>query len=59
MYLEGIFSGSADIKVLLPQETARFGSISNEYLTIMKRVQASPRVMDVLNIQGSPSGECR
>ena len=27
VYLEGIFSGSADIKVLLPVETSRFQSI--------------------------------
>ena len=52
VYLEGIFSGSSDIKALLPVETSRFGSISTEFLTLMKKVSKSPMVMDVLNIQG-------
>lgn len=50
VYLEGIFSGSADIKTLLPQETSRFQSISSEFLGLMKKVTKSPKVMDVLNI---------
>uniref|UniRef100_A0A1B0B0C4 Dynein heavy chain, cytoplasmic n=1 Tax=Glossina palpalis gambiensis TaxID=67801 RepID=A0A1B0B0C4_9MUSC len=50
VYLEGIFSGSADIKTLLPQETSRFQSISSEFLGLMKKVAKSPKVMDVLNI---------
>lgn len=52
VYLEGIFSGSDDIKALLPVETSRFASISTEFLTLMKKVSKSPMVMDVLNIQG-------
>ncbi|XP_055846761.1 dynein heavy chain, cytoplasmic isoform X3 [Episyrphus balteatus] len=50
VYLEGIFSGSADIKTLLPVETSRFHSISSEFLGLMKKVTKSPKVMDVLNI---------
>ena len=50
VYLEGIFSGSADIKTLLPVETSRFQSISSEFLGLMKKVAKSPKVMDVLNI---------
>ncbi|XP_076178666.1 dynein heavy chain, cytoplasmic isoform X5 [Ptiloglossa arizonensis] len=52
VYLEGIFSGSADIKTLLPVETSRFQSISSEFLGLMKKVSKSPMVMDVLNIPG-------
>ena len=52
VYLEGIFSGSSDIKALLPVETSRFGSISTEFLNLMKKVSKSPMVLDVLNIQG-------
>lgn len=52
VYLEGIFSGSADIKALLPMETSRFHSISTEFLTLMKKVSKFPLVMDVLNIAG-------
>ncbi|KAF8592026.1 dynein heavy chain protein 1 [Ramaria rubella] len=52
VYLEGIFSGSADIKHLLPVESARFANINTEFLTVMKKVYKSPFVVDVLNIQG-------
>ncbi|RXW18442.1 hypothetical protein EST38_g7401 [Candolleomyces aberdarensis] len=52
VYLEGIFSGSADIKHLLPVESARFSNINSEFLTVMKKVYKSPFVLDVMNIQG-------
>ncbi|GAA5873340.1 hypothetical protein JCM3774_005947 [Rhodotorula dairenensis] len=52
VYLEGIFTGSADIKHLLPLETQRFNNINAEFLTLMKKVAKSPFVMDVLNIPG-------
>ena len=52
MYLEGIFTGSADIKHLLPNETQRFQIISAEFLTVMKKVSISPLVMDTINIPG-------
>ncbi|KAF8665172.1 hypothetical protein AX16_000636 [Volvariella volvacea WC 439] len=52
VYLEGIFSGSADIKHLLPVESARFQNINTEFLSVMKKVYKSPYVHDVLNIQG-------
>ncbi|KAG9049343.1 hypothetical protein FS837_010557 [Tulasnella sp. UAMH 9824] len=52
VYLEGIFSGSADIKHLLPVESARFQNINSEFLTVMKKVYKSPFVLDVMNIQG-------
>ncbi|KAG9288876.1 hypothetical protein G9A89_001252 [Geosiphon pyriformis] len=51
VYLEGIFSGSADIKQLLPMETQRFTNINSEFLTVMKKVYKSPFVLDVLNLQ--------
>ena len=41
VYLEGIFSGNADIANLLPVETSRFNSISAEFLTLMKKVAKS------------------
>jgi dynein heavy chain 1, cytosolic len=50
VYLEGIFSGSADIKHLLPVETQRFANINTEFMGVMKKVYKSPYVMDVLNI---------
>ncbi|GAA5979126.1 hypothetical protein JCM10908_002813 [Rhodotorula pacifica] len=52
VYLEGIFTGSADIKHLLPVETQRFNNINAEFLTLMKKVSKSPFVLDVLNIPG-------
>ena len=53
VYLEGIFSGSADIPHLLPMESQRFASISSEFLQLMKKVARSPHVLDVLNIPGN------
>lgn len=38
VYLEGIFTGSADIPHLLPVESQRFASISSEFLQLMKKV---------------------
>ena len=52
VYLEGIFSGSADIKHLLPVESARFQNINTEFLAVMKKVYKSPFVLDVMNIPG-------
>ncbi|GAA5960288.1 hypothetical protein JCM21900_000936 [Sporobolomyces salmonicolor] len=52
VYLEGIFSGSADIKHLLPIESQRFNNINAEFLAVMKKVFKSPFVLDVLNIAG-------
>ncbi|THH28428.1 hypothetical protein EUX98_g5757 [Antrodiella citrinella] len=52
VYLEGIFSGSADIKHLLPVESARFNNINSEFLAVMKKVYKSPFVVDVMNIPG-------
>nr|CAB3240292.1 cytoplasmic dynein 1 heavy chain 1 [Phallusia mammillata] len=53
VYLEGIFTGSADIPHLLPVESQRFASISSEFLQLMKKVARSPHVLDVLNIPGN------
>ncbi|XP_014790579.2 cytoplasmic dynein 1 heavy chain 1 [Octopus bimaculoides] len=50
VYLEGIFTGSADIKHLLPVETTRFQGVSTEFLGLMKKVTKSPLVMDIVNI---------
>jgi dynein heavy chain 1 len=52
VYLEGIFSGSADIKHLLPVESSRFQNINSEFLSVMKKVYKSPFILDVLNIPG-------
>ncbi|XP_077971534.1 cytoplasmic dynein 1 heavy chain 1-like isoform X1 [Styela clava] len=52
VYLEGIFTGSADIPHLLPVESQRFASISSEFLQLMKKVARSPLVLDVMNIPG-------
>ncbi|ORX39193.1 dynein heavy chain, N-terminal region 1-domain-containing protein [Kockovaella imperatae] len=52
VYLEGIFAGSADIKHLLPVESSRFQNINTEFLTVMKKVNKSPFVLDILNIPG-------
>ncbi|KAK0424238.1 hypothetical protein QR680_008567 [Steinernema hermaphroditum] len=53
VYLEGLFSGSADINTLLPVESGRFASISTEFLALMKKVSVTPRILDVVHMQGS------
>lgn len=52
MHFRGIFAGSADIKHLLPVESARFNNINSEFLTLMKKVAKFPFVLEVLNIAG-------
>ncbi|KAJ9669487.1 dynein heavy chain [Coniosporium apollinis] len=52
VYLEGVFTGNADIKHLLPIESARFQNINGEFLGVMKKVSRSPFVLDVLGISG-------
>lgn len=52
VYLEGVFTGNADIKHLLPMESSRFQNINSEFLSVMKKVTRSPYVLDVLAISG-------
>ncbi|GME34113.1 ATPase AAA+ type core [Neofusicoccum parvum] len=52
VYLEGVFTGNADIKHLLPMESSRFQNINSEFLNVMKKVSRSPFVLDVLAIPG-------
>lgn len=52
VYLEGVFTGNADIKHLLPIESSRFQNINSEFFTVMKKVYKQPFVLDVLNISG-------
>ena len=52
VYLEGVFTGNADIKHLLPVESSRFQNINSEYFAVLKKVYKSPFVLDVLNISG-------
>lgn len=50
VYLEGVFTGNADIKHLLPIESSRFQNINSEFSAVMKKVYKQPYVLDVLNI---------
>ena len=52
VYLEGVFTGNADIKHLLPVESSRFQNINSEFLALLKKVYKSPLVLDVLGISG-------
>ena len=53
VYLEGVFAGNADIKHLLPVESSRFQNINTEFFAILKKVNKSPLVLDVLQIPGA------
>ena len=50
VYLEGVFTGNADIKHLLPIESSRFANINSEFMNVLKKVYRSPQVLEVLNI---------
>ena len=50
VYLEGVFTGNADIKHLLPVESARFANINSEFYAVLKKVYRSPQILEVLNI---------
>jgi len=52
VYLEAVFNGNADIRHLLPVESSRFQGVNTEFFGLMKKVQRSPVVLDVLNIGG-------
>ncbi|ODH44999.1 dynein heavy chain, cytoplasmic [Paracoccidioides brasiliensis] len=52
VYLEGVFTGNADIKHLLPVESGRFQNINSEFFAVMKKVYKSPFVLDILAITG-------
>ncbi|CEH14594.1 dynein heavy chain cytosolic [Ceraceosorus bombacis] len=45
----GIFSGP-EMRHILPVETSRFQVVDTEFLTITKRINKSPYVLDVINI---------
>ena len=53
VYLEGVFTGNADIKHLLPVESSRFQNINTEFLALLKKVAKAPAALDVLNIAGA------
>uniref|UniRef100_A0A8R1U2J5 Dynein heavy chain, cytoplasmic n=1 Tax=Onchocerca volvulus TaxID=6282 RepID=A0A8R1U2J5_ONCVO len=53
VYLDGLFSVSADINTLLPVESSRFSSISTEFLALMKKVTSTSRILDIVNMQGA------
>lgn len=51
VYLEGIFMGSAEIKIQLPNDYNRFKSINNEFTSLMKKVSAKPKILDVISME--------
>ena len=55
VYLEGVFTGNADIKHLLKTESAHFRTINSRFFDIMKQVAKAPNVMDVLDIENIQS----
>lgn len=47
LYLEGVFTGSQDIQLLLPAEYQRFKGIDTDFKNIMKKADTTKIVMDV------------
>lgn len=53
VYLEGIFLGSSDISQQLPNEYAKFRSIDNDFVSLMKKTAARKKILDTCtNIPG-------
>jgi dynein heavy chain 1 len=50
VYLEGIFTSSTDIQQLLPNESQKFQSVANEFVGLLKKVEKSSLVLDVIAI---------
>lgn len=49
VYLEGIFMSGAEIIQQLPQDYNRFKTIDADFVSMMRKVSAQPRVLDVFN----------
>lgn len=47
LYLEGVFTGSQDIQMLLPVEHQRFRGIDTEFKGIMKKADSTKIVLEV------------
>ncbi|CDJ57328.1 hypothetical protein EMWEY_00007760 [Eimeria maxima] len=52
LYLEGVFSGSQDIQMLLPAEHQRFRGIDAEFKGIMKKADTTKVVLEVASTEG-------
>ncbi|PFH31617.1 dynein heavy chain [Besnoitia besnoiti] len=50
VYLQGVFTGSQDIPMLLPQEHQRFKGIDQDFKNIMKKASTIKNVMEVAAI---------
>eukprot|EP01054_Gregarina_sp_Poly1_P003174 Gregarina_sp_Poly_1__3173@NODE_18_length_21885_cov_39_980383_g16_i0_p1_GENE_NODE_18_length_21885_cov_39_980383_g16_i0NODE_18_length_21885_cov_39_980383_g16_i0_p1_ORF_typecomplete_len4767_score865_14AAA_6/PF12774_7/1_5e149AAA_6/PF12774_7/8_3e02AAA_6/PF12774_7/9_7DHC_N2/PF08393_13/4_2e02DHC_N2/PF08393_13/9_6e02DHC_N2/PF08393_13/4_6e02DHC_N2/PF08393_13/2_6e02DHC_N2/PF08393_13/1_9e118AAA_8/PF12780_7/2_6e03AAA_8/PF12780_7/5_6e02AAA_8/PF12780_7/7_5AAA_8/PF12780_7/2_2e91DHC_N1/PF08385_12/1_1e85DHC_N1/P len=50
LYLEGVFTGSADIQALLPSDFSKFKEIDMDLYTMMKRM--SKKIIDIVNQEG-------
>ncbi|OEH78569.1 dynein heavy chain related [Cyclospora cayetanensis] len=52
LYLEGVFSGSQDIQMLLPTEHQRFKGIDTEFKNIMKKADTTKIVLEMASTEG-------
>lgn len=52
VYLAGIFHGSNEIRAILPAESSRFSSVEADFVAVMRKVNKSPFVFDVIAIPG-------
>jgi len=51
VYLHGVFAGN-DIRPILPVESARFASLSAEFLGLLRKVHKAPYPLDVIQVPG-------
>jgi dynein heavy chain 1, cytosolic len=50
VYLEGVFTGNADIKHLLPHESNKFQRNNDQFRSVMTKVSKRPMILEVLRI---------
>lgn len=52
VYLHGVFRAGPDMAHRLPVESARFESISSEFMALVRKALRAPYVLDVLQVPG-------
>ena len=50
VYLESVFNDNDDLQSILPVESSRFQNVSNEFLTLMRKVYKAPFILEIITI---------
>ncbi|KAI3646052.1 hypothetical protein MP228_008980 [Amoeboaphelidium protococcarum] len=50
IYMNGLFTNSSDLKMVLPNEFIKFSSVVNDFQSLVKQIVASPQVLSMVQI---------